>query len=293
MAAHVPTVKLNDGSSIPILGYGTGTAWIKKGDANEVDRSVVEATKTAIRLGYRHLDGAEMYKTEKELGLAIKESNIPRDQFFVTAKASHNIGDVYKAIDETLDKMQLDYVDLFLIHSPFFAKTDEELQAKWADMEAIKQSGKARSIGVSNFVQSHLDAILKTARVRPAVNQIEYHPYLQHGNILATQQAQGIITEGFGPLAPLVRARGGPIDETVVRLAKKYGVSEGAILVRWSIDRGVVTITTSGKEDRLKEYLSVMDFQLTNEEVFEIARRGEQKHFRAYWTKDFAPDDRS
>lgn len=160
-------------------------------------------------------------------------------------------------------------------------------------MEKVQASGKARSIGVSNFLQSHLEVILQTAQVPPSTNQIEYHPYLQHGNLVPFHEQKGIKTASYGPLTPIIRAKGGPLDELLSSLARKYSVSEGEILLRWTMDRGAVAITTSSKEDRLQSYLRSLNFELTPNEVEEISSMGQQKHFRAFWQDKFAPDDRS
>jgi diketogulonate reductase-like aldo/keto reductase len=243
--------------------------------------------------GYYHLDGAETYKTEQELGRAIQECGLPRDKLFVTTKVITNITDIPSAIDSSLKKLGLDYVDLYLIHSPFFAKTESELQAAWAEMEQVKASGKARSIGVSNFVQSHLETILKTAKVVPSVNQIEYHPYLQHGKLLDFHKSNGIKTVAYSGLAPISRAQGGPLDPLLADLAKKYAVDESEVLLRWILDQGCIAITTSSNETRLASYLRSLTFKLTPKEVEDISKLGEQKHFRAYWKDIYAADDRT
>jgi len=159
-------------------------------------------------------------------------------------------------------------------------------------MEQVKASGKARSIGVSNFARSHLETLLKTAKVVPSVNQIEFHPYLQHGELMEFHKSKGIQTVSYAGLTPMTRASGGPLDPLLSDLAKKYAVSESEILLRWSLDRGCVAITTSGKETRLASYLRALTFQLTPKEVKEISSLGQQKHYRAFWQEKYAEDDR-
>ena len=289
----IPMLELNDGTSIPMLGFGSGTAWYKSSSTTSIDRPTVDALKTALKLGYMHIDAAEVYNTESEVGVAIKESKVPRSKLYVTTKANQNIGDIPKAIDASLQKLGLDYVDLYLIHQPFFAKTDTDFQVAWTAMETVKASGKAKSIGVSNYLIPHLEATLKNATVPPCINQIEYHPYLQHGPLVPFHKQHNIALAAFAPLAAVTKAKPGPIDPLMAQLAKKYFVSEGEIALRWCIDQGVVAITTSAKEQRMSDYLRAMTFSLTPREVKEIAEQGEGKHFRGFWKGKFDENDRS
>ncbi|KFY99485.1 hypothetical protein V500_01363 [Pseudogymnoascus sp. VKM F-4518 (FW-2643)] len=292
----VPILTLNDGHTIPMLGYGTGTAQARVGSTgDDLDESLVATILMAIRAGYHHLDGAEYYGNERELGEAIKQSGLPRSTFFVTTKIpGTEPTDTEAHFAASLERLGLDYVDLYLIHAPFFASSDADLQAKWAEFEAIQASGRARSIGVSNFLQPQLEAILKTAKVVPAVNQIEYHPYLQHKGLVEFNQEHGIATVAFSPLAALLHARPGPMDRYYSNLAAKYGVTEAEVALRWVVDQGMVVLTTSSKEDRLKGYLAnIGRWKLTPREVDNIKEIGREKHYRGYWKNKFAADDRS
>jgi diketogulonate reductase-like aldo/keto reductase len=233
------------------------------------------------------------YGNEAELGAAIKEAGVPREKLFVTTKISGTqVTDTEANFAQSLKKLGLDYVDLYLIHAPFFASSPQDLQKKWADMEAIKASGRAKSIGVSNFLQGDLEAILQTAKIIPAINQIEYHPYLQPGDLLSFHRKHQIATAAYAPLTALTRGSPGPLDETYKAFARIYGVTEAEIALRWCIDQGIVTLTTSDKEERLRNYLKVTDFKLTPREVETISELGKQKHFRAFWTAKFKDDDR-
>lgn len=151
-------------------------------------------------------------------------------------------------------------------------------------MEAVQAAGLAKSIGVSNFLPEHLSAILKTAKVKPVCNQIEFHPYLQHEKLLEFHKQNGIATTAYSPLTAATRAKGGPVDEYVEGLTKKYAVSENEIYLRWCIDQDIVPITTSSKEQRLSDYLRALTFKLTPKEVKDINELGQKKHHRSFWT---------
>ena len=160
-------------------------------------------------------------------------------------------------------------------------------------MESVQASGKARSIGVSNYQQQQLEATLATAKVTPSINQIEYHPYLQHGDLVPFMKSKGIVASAYGPLTAVTKAKPGPCDALLEAMANKYYVSEGEIALRWCIDQGIPAITTSGKEERLQDYLRATTFKLTPKEVRDISDAGVLKHFRGFWQQKFDANDRS
>ncbi len=238
---------------------------------------------------------AAAYGNEEELGIAIKTAGVPREKLFVTTKTFVKKGDtVEQSFSRSLKKLNLDYVDLFLIHQPWFTDSAEGRQAKWAEMEVIKESGRARSIGVSNFLQEHLEPVLATAKYPPVINQIEFHPYLQHGKLPDFLRENKIAVAAYGPLTAVTKASPGPLDPVYERLANKYGVTTGELALRWYLDQGVVAITTSSNEQRLKGIISkVPAFKLTPKEAGEIKDVGTQKHFRGFFKDKFDADDRS
>ncbi|RYP06789.1 hypothetical protein DL764_002949 [Monosporascus ibericus] len=239
----IPSLKLNDGNEIPMISYGFGTANFA-GKHDDISRRAV----MAIQNGYYHLDGAEAYFNETGVGAGIKASGMSREKLFVVTKVVGTKG------------------------SP------EELQRIWAEMEAIKASGKARSIGVSNFEQPDIEVILQTAKIIPAINQIEYNPYFQHGNLIKFLREKNIAFAAFSPLAAITTARPGPLDDTYTELAKKYGVTESDIALRWCIDQDIVAVTTSHSQQRLQGYLrNLPKFKLTGDEIELISEIGKKK----------------
>ncbi|KAL8390977.1 hypothetical protein RB595_009840 [Gaeumannomyces hyphopodioides] len=173
-------------------------------------------------LGFNHLDGAELYRNEEELGIAIKESGVSREAVYVTTKAScRDERSLEESFSASLKRLGLEYVDLYLLHSPFWAKSPAELQAKWAELEAIKASGRVMSIGVSNFLIDHLETILATAKTPPAINQIELHPWLPRTELLAYLREKNIAVSAYGPLTAVIKAaKGDALEEAYSELAK-------------------------------------------------------------------------
>jgi diketogulonate reductase-like aldo/keto reductase len=184
--------------------------------------------------------------------------------------------------------------DRYLIHSPYGAEDLLELQKAWLALESIKKSGKAKSIGVSNHLRQHLEAILEVATIVPAVNQIEFHPYLQRGNnYVPWLKEHGIAVTSYSGLTPLRKGLGGPLDGPLKEIAKKNGVSENAVLIQWQIQQDIVPITTSSKPERIAEYLQGVELKFSPEEVEEITRVGLSHHFRASQLAHFDQEDRS
>ncbi|KAF5315818.1 hypothetical protein D9611_004844 [Ephemerocybe angulata] len=278
------TIKLNDGRQIPWIGFGTGTALFRK-DATQL---VVQA----IDNGINHLDGAQVYRNEDTLGLAIKESGKPRSELFVTTKL--NPGETVNikgTLEESLRKLQLDHVDLFLVHSPHPANKEGKLQDVWRQMEEVQAAGLATSIGVSNFRVEDLEQILQTAKVVPAVNQIELHPYVWDTarSIVEFGNEHGILTASYGGLTPIVRAPGGPVDPVIAsireRIERTRGepVSAGQVLTKWLLQKGAIVITTTSKVERIKEFLDAENLpDLEEKEILAIDNAGLKRHVRAF-----------
>ncbi|KAJ1311080.1 hypothetical protein OPQ81_009584 [Rhizoctonia solani] len=275
------TIRLNDGTIVPTLAFGTGTALYSKDSTTEVRQAIGKA-------GYTHIDCAEAYGNESSTGQAIQESGVPREQLFVTSKCSSK--DPRKALEKTLEELKTTYVDLYLIHSPIQTPNISEA---WKTMEDLKAEGKARSIGVSNFRVKDLKTVLEVAKVIPSVNQIEVHPYVLASiqPVLELCHQHRITIESYGPLTPLIRHPGGPVDQPIKKVAARMAkgpdvglVTEGQVLLKWAQQRtGGIVITTSSKLDRLLEQKAALDLPpLSNEELRSIETEGAKKHYRHF-----------
>jgi 2,5-diketo-D-gluconate reductase A len=249
--ASVPTIRLNNGVEIPQLGFGV---FLIKPE------ETAEAVTTALEVGYRHIDTAQMYGNEKEVGEGIRRSGIERSEVFVTSKLNNNKhahDDALKAFDQTLDDLGFDYLDLFLVHWPL-PGIDVDYVETWQAMEEIAASGRCRAIGVSNFHEHHLQRILEATGTTPAVNQIEVSPYLTQEPLRAFNREQGIAVEAWSPIA-----RGKVSDDPVIQhVAESVGRTPAQVTLRWHVQRGDIVFPKSVKRERMEENFSIFDFEL-------------------------------
>ena len=248
----IPDITLNDGNTIPQLGFG-----VFQIEPNET----AEAVGEALRVGYRHIDTAEMYGNEREVGEGIRASGLDRGDVFVTSKLNnsfHEPDDARRAFDETLSEIGFDYVDLFLIHWPLPTLYDGDFVSTWKTMEGFKGDGRARSIGVSNFQIEHLERLAAETDTVPAVNQIEVHPYFTNDAVREYGQEHGIATEAWSPIA-----QGGVLeDPTITEIAEKVGKTPAQVVLRWHIQRGDIVFPKSVTPSRIEENFDVFDFEL-------------------------------
>jgi 2,5-diketo-D-gluconate reductase A len=254
-----PLLELNSGQQIPQLGLGV----------YKLDQDIAEnLIKTAIEVGYRRIDTAAFYKNEVEVGAGVRNCGLPRDEIFVTTKIwneDHGYKRALEAIDESLKRLDIEYIDMLLIHWP---KPQENLFVEtWAAFQTAVEQGKIIGIGVSNFQPAHLEELFKAGGAVPAINQVELHPGLQQAEVRAFNQAHGITTEAWSPLA-----RGRFNDNQVVQsIAAAHDRTETQVILRWHVQLGNLVIPKTATAARLKENLSVFDFELSSEEMLKIA----------------------
>ena len=252
IVSAIPNIILNDGRTIPQLGFG-----VFQIPPEETARAV----GAALELGYRHIDTAQGYRNERDVGEAVRASGLERSAVFITSKLNndfHEPDDARRAFEETLATLGVDYIDLFLIHWPLPTRFDGDFVSTWRTLIEFHQDGRARSIGVSNFQVPHLERLAVETEITPAVNQIEVHPYLTNEAVRAYGQAHGIATEAWSPLAH------GRIlaDPTVRGIAERVGRTPAQVVLRWHIERGDIVFPKSASPERMRENLGLFDFAL-------------------------------
>jgi 2,5-diketo-D-gluconate reductase A len=257
----VPNITLNDGNTIPQLGFGVFQ--IESGDTTE-------AVSEALQVGYRHIDTAEMYGNEKEVGEAIRASGLGHGDIYVTSKLNnsfHEPQDAREAFDRTLSDLGFDYVDLFLIHWPLPTRYNGDFVSTWQTLEEFKRDSRARSIGVSNFQIDHLEQLAAETDTVPAVNQIEVHPYFTNDAVREYGQEHGIATEAWSPIA-----QGGVLeDSTITQIADKVGKTPAQVVLRWHIQLGHIIFPKSVTPSRMQENFELFDFELESGDMDAIS----------------------
>ncbi len=259
--AAVPDISLNNGQTIPQLGFG-----VFQIDPAETAGAVQEA----LRVGYRHLDTAELYHNEAGVGEGLRASGLDRREVFLTSKLDngfHAPDDARRAFDDTLSALGTDYIDLFLIHWPLPGQYDGDFVSTWQALEGFYREGRARSIGVSNFQVHHLRRLTSETTILPAVNQIEVHPYLANEEVRAYCIEHRIAVEAWSPIA-----QGGVLqDPTILTIANRVGRSAAQVTLRWHIQRGDIIFPKSTHPARVKENFELFDFELTDADLSAIS----------------------
>jgi diketogulonate reductase-like aldo/keto reductase len=243
------SLTMKTGRKIPQIGLGVWQA--------SAGTETRQAVRVALRLGYRHIDTAKIYGNEADVGAAVRESGIPRDEIFVTTKlwnSDQGYDAALRAFDASLERLGLDYVDLYLVHWPVSGKRLDT----WRAMERIADGGRVRSVGVSNYMVPHLEELFGKAKQLPVVNQIELHPFLQHRETVALCKKHGIVVEAYSPLT-----RGRRLDHRVlVRLAKELGRTPAQVILRWGIEHDFVILPKSTRDARIRENADLFGFSL-------------------------------
>ncbi len=257
---NIPTLPFSDGHEIPQLGLGVYKV---------ADAAAADLVASAIDSGYRHIDTAALYDNEAGVGKGIRASGVPREELFVTTKLwNDRHDDALRAFDESLDRLGLDYVDLYLIHWPV-PEQDQYLEA-WDALLQLREQGRSRSIGVSNFEPGQIDRLVKHSDVLPVINQVELHPWRQQEEVRGYDTSMGILTQSWSPLA---RGRVAT-DETLIALGAKHGKTAAQVVLRWHLQLGLVVIPKSNSLERVRENADVFDFTLDSEDMAAIAALG-------------------
>jgi len=263
----VPNLTLNNHTEIPQLGFGVFQV---------PPAQTAEVVGQALEVGYRHIDTAQMYQNEQGVGDALKATDVPREELWITSKLNngfHRPDDARRAFDETMARLGLDRIDLFLIHWPLPTLYDGDYVSTWRTLSEFVEDGRARSIGVSNFQPAHLDRIIAETGVVPAVNQIEVHPYFTNDEAREASHRHGIAVESWSPIA-----QGGVLgDEVIGKIAAAHGRTPSQVTLRWHLERGDIVFPKTMRRERMEENFALFDFELSPEEVAAISAldRGE------------------
>lgn len=258
----VPVLTLHDGTSIPQLGFG-----VYQVPPEETAATVL----TALEVGYRHLDTAQMYENEAGVGQALRESGLARDDVYVTTKLNngfHEPARATQALEESLERLGLEQVDLFLIHWPLPTQYGGDFTATWEALVELQQAGRTRSVGVSNFQPAHLDRIVADTGVVPVVNQVEVHPFFGNAAVRASNERHGVVTEAWSPIAQ------GAVgdDETMREIAARVGRSPAQVALRWHVQHGHVVFPKSMRRERMEENFAIFDWSLSAQDMALIDR---------------------
>ncbi len=260
MIAHIQsntTTTLTNGVTMPVIGLGV----LKSREGGEVEQAV----ETALEVGYRSIDTASAYRNEAGVGRALRNSSLDRESMFITSKvwnSDQGYDATLRAFDQSLERLKLDYLDLYLIHWPVAGKFVET----WRALETLYREGRVRAIGLSNFLDPHLDLLLPQAEIKPMVNQIEFHPWLQQPELIERHQREGIQLEAWRPIMM------GQVQQipTLIEIGQRHGKSPVQVTLRWQIQRGIVTIPKSTNLQRIAENFDLFDFELSPEEMARI-----------------------
>jgi len=264
-----PVINLNDGTTIPQLGFGTLNVPENRSGSEQATEITAEAVRQAIAAGYRHVDTAQMYGNEAGVGRGVATAGIPRSDVHITSKlsnANHRPQDVRRSFDETLRKLRTDQLDLFLMHWPLPMLYDGDYPSTWQAITGLKADGRLRSAGVSNFQPDHLDRIIRETGTRPAVNQIEVHPYFRNDAARHASQQHDIAVEAWSPLGQGTVLK----DEVIERIAAGHGKTTAQVILRWHVQHGHIIFPKSARPERMTENIRIFDFALADEDMAAI-----------------------
>ncbi|CAH2084336.1 unnamed protein product [Euphydryas editha] len=281
----MPKYKMNNGLEIPAIALGTFLGFDERGLIKSENKMLRDVVLQAIDVGYRHFDTAAVYNTEDEVGEAVRmkvgEGRIKREDVFVTTKlwnTRHRREQVVKSLEETLQKMGLEYIDLYLMHWPIglnddYTHTDTDYMETWRGLEDAQQAGLTKSIGLSNFNKQQLKRVIDEGRIKPAVIQIEVHPQIVQKELIEYAHSLNVVVMGYSPFGSMIKRYGiqfpGPRfdDPVLVDIAEKYGKTTAQVVLRWLVDRDIIPIAKTVKYSRLKENIDIFDFKLDPEEI--------------------------